>query len=273
MVAADTLASYGSLARFEGVSRVAKVGISNDTMLAAGGDYSDYQMILKMVEQKAVADFAADDGSSLSPKAMHHWLTRVMYNRRSKMDPLWNSVIITGFRDGKAYLGSSDLYGTMFEDDFVATGLGGHLALPLIRKAWHAEMSEEEARKLLVDCMRVLFYRDTRASASIQVGTVNAEGSNIGEPFKLDTYWECAAPSRAPRPAAATAPPAPQAPCSTRALSDFHVRAHLLCQASRVPARRWPPRGRFLVSLRMSRGRSSLRGEFAQRNDPSPLQS
>ena len=215
MVAADTLASYGSLARFEGVSRIAKVGISNDTMLAAGGDYSDYQMILKMVEQKAVADFAADDGSSLSPKAMHHWLTRVMYNRRSKMDPLWNSVIITGFRDGKAYLGSSDLYGTMFEDDFVATGLGGHLALPLIRKAWHAEMSEEEARKLLVDCMRVLFYRDTRASASIQVGTVSAEGSKIGEPFKLDTFWECAAappPSRAPRPAAATAPPAPQAP-------------------------------------------------------------
>ena len=162
MVAADTLASYGSLARYEGVSRIAKVGISNDTMLAAGGDYSDYQMILKMIEQKAVADFAADDGSSLSPKAMHHWLTRVMYNRRSKMDPLWNAVIITGFRDGKAYLGSSDLYGTMFEDDYVATGLGGHLALPLIRKAWHAEMSEEEARKLLVDCMRVLFYRDTR---------------------------------------------------------------------------------------------------------------
>jgi 20S proteasome subunit beta 7 len=214
MVAADTLASYGSLARFEGVTRIAKVGISKDTLLAAGGDYSDYQMILKMVEQKAVADFAADDGSSLSPKAMHHWLTRVMYNRRSKMDPLWNSVIITGFRDGKAYLGSSDLYGTMFEDDFVATGLGGHLALPLIRKAWHAEMSEEEARKLLVDCMRVLFYRDTRASASIQVGTVSAEGSNVGEPFKLDTFWECAAappPSRAPSPAAAAAPPAPGA--------------------------------------------------------------
>mmetsp|Transcript_8518 Transcript_8518/g.17146 ORF Transcript_8518/g.17146 Transcript_8518/m.17146 type:complete len:240 (+) Transcript_8518:31-750(+) len=190
MVAADTLASYGSLARYEGVTRIAKVGIANDTLLAAGGDYSDYQMILKMIEQKAVADFAMDDGSSLSPSAMHHWLTRIMYQRRSKMDPLWNSVIITGFRDGKAYLGSSDLYGTMYEDNFVATGLGGHLALPLIRKAWRADMSEEEARKLMVDCMRVLFYRDTRASAMIQVGTVSAAGSNIGEPFKLDTYWE-----------------------------------------------------------------------------------
>ena len=262
MVAADTLASYGSLARFEGVTRIAKVGISKDTLLAAGGDYSDYQMILKMVEQKAVADFAADDGSSLSPKAMHHWLTRVMYNRRSKMDPLWNSVIITGFRDGKAYLGSSDLYGTMFEDDFVATGLGGHLALPLIRKAWHAEMSEEEARKLLVDCMRVLFYRDTRASASIQVGTVSAEGSNVGEPFKLDTFWECAAAPPSAEPRCRCRPPRPRRPAPPLAPPHSHARAHLLCQASRVPARRRPPRGRLLVSPRKARGRSSLRGEL-----------
>ena len=269
MVAADTLASYGSLARFEGVTRIAKVGIANDTMLAAGGDYSDYQMILKMVEQKAVADFAADDGSSLSPKALHHWLTRVMYNKRSKMDPLWNSVIITGFRDSKPYLGSSDLYGTMYEDDFVATGLGGHLALPLIRKAWHAEMGEEEARKLMTDCMRVLFYRDTRASASIQIGTVSAEGSKIGEPFKLDTFWECAAappPSRAPRPAAATAPPRAPYALPLPALPRSHSRAHLLFQAPRVPARRRPPRRRLLVSLRRARGRGrwSLRWSLRQ---------
>jgi len=190
LVATDTLASYGSLARYDGISRMAKVGIANDTLLAAGGDYSDYQAIIKMIEQKSVAEFAMDDGSSLSASALHHWLTRVMYNRRSKMDPLWNSVVIAGFRGGKAYLGSSDMYGTMFEDDFVGTGLGGHLAIPLIRKGWREDMPEEEARKLLTDCMRVLFYRDTRASSEIQIGVVSAAGSTVGEPFKIDTFWE-----------------------------------------------------------------------------------
>lgn len=190
LVAADTLASYGSLARYEGVSRIAKVGIANDTLLAAGGDYSDYQMILKMIEQKSQTEFAMDDGSSLSPSGLHQWLTRIMYQRRSKMDPLWNSVVIAGFRDGKAYLGSSDMYGTMFEDNYMCTGLGLHLALPLIRKAWREDMSEEEARKLLVDCMRVLFYRDTRASAQILIGKVSAEGSSVAEPFQIDTFWE-----------------------------------------------------------------------------------
>lgn len=190
MVAADTLASYGSLARYDGVVRMAQVGISDDTILAAGGDYSDYQYMLKIIEAKSTEEFAIDDGSTMPPSALHNWLTRIMYQRRSKMDPLWNSIIVAGFRDGKGYLGSSNMYGTMFEDTFMASGLGAHLALPLLRKGWREDMSEADARALLEECMRVLFYRDTRASAFITIGKADASGSSITEPFKLDTYWE-----------------------------------------------------------------------------------
>lgn len=190
LVATDCLASYGSLARFEGVSRMACVGNANDTILAAGGEYSDYQYLLKIIEAQAVREYAIDDGASMSPSALHHWLTRIMYQRRSKMDPLWNSVLIAGFRDGAPYLGSADLYGTMYEDKYIATGLGGHMALPLLRKDWKPDLTEAEARKLLTDCMRVLFYRDTRAGANFQVGKVDASGSTIDEPITVDTFWE-----------------------------------------------------------------------------------
>ena len=71
-----------------------------------------------------------------------------------------------------------------------ASGLGAHMALPLIRKDWRPDLSEAEARKLLEDCMRVLFYRDTRACSTIQIGKVDATGSSISAPTKLDTYWE-----------------------------------------------------------------------------------
>lgn len=43
------------------------------------------------------------DGHSYSPKAIHSWLTRVMYNRRSKMNPLWNTVVIGGFYNGERW--------------------------------------------------------------------------------------------------------------------------------------------------------------------------
>jgi len=190
LVAADTLAAYGSLARFENVPRMKAVGVAEDILLSAGGDISDYQKMLKMIEQKTVDEYAIDDGASMSASATHQWLTRTMYNRRSKMDPLWNSIVVCGFRNGKGYLGTTDLYGTGYEDNFVATGLGAHMALPLMRKAWKEDLTEDEARKLLVDCMRVLFYRDTRASANITIGKASAEGASVGDSFMLDTYWE-----------------------------------------------------------------------------------
>jgi len=98
--------------------------------------------------------------------------------------------VIAGFRNGKSYLGTTDLYGTMYEDDFIATGLGAHMALPLLRKAWREDLTEAEATTLLQDSMRVLFYRDTRAGCSINIGKCDASGCVVGEPTKLSTYWE-----------------------------------------------------------------------------------
>lgn len=38
------------------------------------------------------------DGLQLKPKSLHCWLTRVLYNKRSKMDPLWNNYIVAGIQ-------------------------------------------------------------------------------------------------------------------------------------------------------------------------------
>lgn len=46
-----------------------------------------------------------DDGNSLGPKEVHSYLTRVMYNRRNKFNPLWNSLILGGVKNGHKYLG------------------------------------------------------------------------------------------------------------------------------------------------------------------------
>jgi 20S proteasome subunit beta 7 len=46
-----------------------------------------------------------DDGNSLGPKEIHSYLTRVMYNRRNKFDPLWNTLLLGGVKKGQKFLG------------------------------------------------------------------------------------------------------------------------------------------------------------------------
>lgn len=121
---------------------------------------------------------------------MHSFLTRVLYNRRSKMDPLWNSVVVAGFRDGKPFLGRVSHIGCAYEDNLIATGMGGYMALPILRERWHEDLTEEEGRAILVDAMRVLFYRDCRSINRIQIGKVDASGVTVDEPVRMDTKWD-----------------------------------------------------------------------------------
>ena len=50
---------------------------------------------------RRMEDVVAEDGCKMSPAACHEFLSRVMYNRRSKGNPLWNSLVLGGFKDGE----------------------------------------------------------------------------------------------------------------------------------------------------------------------------
>lgn len=188
MMAADTLGSYGSLARFKDLRRIRVVG--DNTLIGAGGEYSDFQYIMDTLEAMVVDEICIDDGTTLNAAEYHSYLTRVMYQRRNKMNPLYNSLIIAGFKGDEAFLGTIDPIATSYTDNFIVTGFGAHLALPIIRKRWTEGMSEAEARTLLEDCMRVCYYRDCRTLNKITLGKITKDAAVVSEPFKLDTKWD-----------------------------------------------------------------------------------
>ncbi len=66
--------------------------------------------------------------------------------RRTKMDPLWNSLVVGGVeQDGSSFLGMVGMVGTHYSDSHVTTGFASHLARPLFRKSQADDMSEEAA--------------------------------------------------------------------------------------------------------------------------------
>ena len=49
ILGADTLASYGSMARFRDIERLSAAG--KYTLVGGSGEYSDYQHIMKMLDE------------------------------------------------------------------------------------------------------------------------------------------------------------------------------------------------------------------------------
>lgn len=190
MLAADTLASYGSMARYKDVRRIKSVG--KGTLLGASGEISDFQSIVEKLGNLDQEDLNQDDGYRRSPSEIFSYLRAMMYQRRNKMNPLWNQLLVAGFQGGAPFLGYVDLIGTAYEENFVATGFGAYLAIPLIRERWNADMDEGEARALMEDCLRVMYYRDCRASNRIQIAKATAEGVLISDPYELTSDWETA---------------------------------------------------------------------------------
>jgi 20S proteasome subunit beta 7 len=190
MMAADTLGSYGSLARYKEVQRVQQVG--NFTLIGASGEISDYQSILESLQTMHQSDVNQDDGYTRLPSEFFHYLRSMLYQRRNKGNPYWNQILVGGFENGKSFLGYVDLIGTAYEENFIATGFGAYLAMPLIRERWTPEMDESEARSLLEDCLRVLYYRDCRASNRIQIAKATEAGTLISPPYQISSDWETA---------------------------------------------------------------------------------
>ncbi|CAB1103649.1 unnamed protein product [Ectocarpus sp. CCAP 1310/34] len=87
------------------------------TLIGASGEYSDFQHIMETLEDYHQYDVNMDDGFERSPAEIYNLLRTIMYNRR-----------------------------TCYEDNILATGFGGHLALPILRKKWRPDLEEGEAR-------------------------------------------------------------------------------------------------------------------------------
>jgi len=203
IIAADNLASYGSLARFTDVKRLRK--FNNRSILGFGGDISDMQYIDRVLNTLSIREnYAADNSTEEQPdefhaKNLHTYMSKLMYKRRSDFNPLWNHILVAGLDgDDEPFLASVDLLGTTFTAPSLATGYGAHLAQPILRKVapdeeTAAKLTEVEAVDAVRECMKVLFYRDARSLDQYSLAIVDQEGIELLEDEKLeDQSWQFA---------------------------------------------------------------------------------
>ncbi|KAI7861638.1 nucleophile aminohydrolase [Spinellus fusiger] len=193
MMAADNLGSYGSLARFRDIERLHPVG--DHTVVGVSGDLSDYQYIQHLLDSLMIKEHCANDGHVLGTPHIYEYLWRILYDRRSKFNPLWNSIVVGGVHKSERFLGFVDLRGTTYQSNTIATGFGAHLAQPILRKRVEGredEITEQEAIEIINDCMRVLFYRDARSMNKFQRAKITQAGLEVSDPYSVETNWSFA---------------------------------------------------------------------------------
>lgn len=108
------------------------------------------------------------------------------------MNPLWNALVVGGFNDdGTPFLRYVDLLGVTYGSSAISTGFGSHLAVPLLRQLVpkdpdYENVTEEQARDAILNCMRVLFYRDARSLDKFSLVTIKK-----GEELKFEKNLKC----------------------------------------------------------------------------------
>lgn len=58
---------------------------------------SDYQNLQHTLETLTIRQSQLEDGHELRSSQVFEYLSRLMYGRRSKMDPLWNALVVAGW--------------------------------------------------------------------------------------------------------------------------------------------------------------------------------
>ncbi|KAL2828648.1 nucleophile aminohydrolase [Aspergillus cavernicola] len=189
-IAADNLASYGSLSRFTDVKRLRKFG--DAAVVGFSGDVSDMQYIDRLLESMDIKENYSAHGNQLNAKNLHTYLSKVLYKRRSEFNPLWNHILVAGFDgDKKPFLSSADLLGTTFSAPHLATGFGAHLAVPILRRLFPEEhpieeISKEDAVSALKECLKVLWYRDARSLDKYSLAVITQDGVEVHEDQQIE---------------------------------------------------------------------------------------
>lgn len=194
LLAHDTMICYGNTQKFPNKQRCHKVGTS--TIVGASGEMADFQYLTRRLDDLDLEDWREQDGVRLGPKQVGSYLGRILYNRRCKGKPLLNQLVVGGWdkAKGEAVLGYCDHQGTCYEEDFIASGFGTHLAIPILRSECEDDkwknMNIDQAKAVVKKCLQLLFYRDCKASREIQFSVSLADGTcEIGKPEVMDTFW------------------------------------------------------------------------------------
>lgn len=93
-VATDRSVFYGNIERI--CKNTRQFRVNDFCVVAFSGDFADFQWLQNLIERKQLEIQRGNRKQYLEPEMVHSFLTALLYQRRSKLDPLWLTIVVCG---------------------------------------------------------------------------------------------------------------------------------------------------------------------------------
>ena len=179
ILAADKRATAGTLIASRRVTKIVK--LTDYSAMTISGLVADAQALADIVREES-RFYALTMGTKLSVKGIATLLSNILFS--SKFFPYIVQLIVGGY-DTKPRLYVLDLYGSITEEQYAATGSGSPVAYGVLEEQYRPDLTLDEATEIAAKAVKSAILRDSATGDGIDIVIIGEnEFKKIFKPIK-----------------------------------------------------------------------------------------
>lgn len=167
ILAAEKRVSYGNFVVNKNTKKIFPV--TEHVGAACAGMIADMQVLVRQVSALAKIR-KLETKRIVATNSIAKLMSVIMFERR--FFPLLTQVVVGG-TEYKPQIYTLDPLGSVLPDDYASVGSGAEMALGVMDAEYRQDLSEENARNLVIKAMKSSIQRDSSSGDGIDILTIN----------------------------------------------------------------------------------------------------
>lgn len=164
IIAADKRATAGTYIAHKKVEKIQK--ITDNMAMTISGLVADAQYLVNLA--KAIVNYyELETEVKPSVKTIASYLANIL-SSYSRTLPFIVQLLLAGY-DTRPRLYYVDLFGTVSEEKYIATGSGSPIALGVLENNYREDLSIEEAKQLAISAVKAAVERDSWSGEGVDI--------------------------------------------------------------------------------------------------------
>jgi len=153
------------------------INVNDRVIFTYLGDQGDAFRTASFVKEKLIYE-GIQNNVEITPKVTANIIQKSIY-RSLRSRPIENYFLIGGLTDNGPELYSVDVYGSMYENNFMAVGIATYFCYGVLDKEYTEDINKDKAIEVLYKCFDVLKERCSVDISNIDIRIISKEGVEV----------------------------------------------------------------------------------------------